>query len=182
MKSAGDIDKRHGARACVTPTRPQVDGRCRPWAHISRCCRPALKANPTGRPTARFSCAPRAEWPDQDRRQKCSSGPRTTCSSAPPWMRYSHTADKDRCCSRFPTGRCRKRSGISARRCASCRGAPMTTAFVHDAPSQRIVFGVGSLARIETEITNLGIRRALVIATPGSGERPGREGASFARA
>ncbi len=36
----------------------------------------------------------------------------------------------------------------------------MTPAFVHDAPSQRVVFGVGSLARIETETTNLGIRRA----------------------
>src|SRR6476646_9794654 len=51
----------------------------------------------------------------------------------------------------------------------------MTTAFVHDAPSQRVVFGVGALARIETEITNLGIRRALVIATPGSGERLGEK-------
>jgi len=37
------------------------------------------------------------------------------------------------------------------------------------------VFGVGALARIETEITNRGIRRALVIATPGSGERLGEK-------
>jgi len=51
----------------------------------------------------------------------------------------------------------------------------MTAAFVHDAPSQRVVFGDGALGRIETETTSLGIRRALVVATPGSGERLGEK-------
>jgi len=49
----------------------------------------------------------------------------------------------------------------------------MTIAFIHDAPHQRVVFGAGSLARVAEEAERLGIARALVIATPGSGARLG---------
>jgi len=49
----------------------------------------------------------------------------------------------------------------------------MTTAFIHDAPSQRIVFGAGAIARVAEEAARLGFARALVIATPGSGAQLG---------
>jgi maleylacetate reductase len=49
----------------------------------------------------------------------------------------------------------------------------MTTAFVHDAPAQRVVFGAGTLTRVAEEAGRLGLNRALVIATPGSGSRLG---------
>src|ERR1700686_3100255 len=45
--------------------------------------------------------------------------------------------------------------------------------FIHDAPAQRVVFGAGSIARISDEAARLGIARALVIATPGSGAKLG---------
>jgi maleylacetate reductase len=49
----------------------------------------------------------------------------------------------------------------------------MTAFFIHEAPAQRVVFGPGSLARVSEEAGRLGIARALVIATPGSGARLG---------
>ncbi len=49
----------------------------------------------------------------------------------------------------------------------------MTLSFVHDSPSQRVVFGAGATARIADEVARLGVARALVIATPGSGARLG---------
>jgi maleylacetate reductase len=49
----------------------------------------------------------------------------------------------------------------------------MTASFIHDAPPQRVVFGAGHLARVADEAARLGISRALVIATPGSGARLG---------
>jgi maleylacetate reductase len=49
----------------------------------------------------------------------------------------------------------------------------MTLSFTHDAASQRVVFGAGSIARVGDEAARLGISRALVIATPGSGARLG---------
>ena len=49
----------------------------------------------------------------------------------------------------------------------------MTTSFIHDAPAQRVVFDAGAMARIGDEAARLGIARALVIATPGSGARLG---------
>jgi len=45
--------------------------------------------------------------------------------------------------------------------------------FVHDAPAQRVVFGLGAIARVADEAARLGVARALVIATPGSGARLG---------
>jgi len=45
--------------------------------------------------------------------------------------------------------------------------------FVHDVPSQRVVFGAGALAGIGEEAERLGLARALVVATPGSGARLG---------
>jgi maleylacetate reductase len=50
----------------------------------------------------------------------------------------------------------------------------MVASFVHDLPSQRVVFGPGTLARLADEAARLGFQRALVIATPGSGARLGR--------
>ena len=50
----------------------------------------------------------------------------------------------------------------------------MVASFVHDLPSQRVVFGPGTLARVADEAARLGFQRALVIATPGSGARLGR--------
>src|SRR5262249_54568364 len=40
-------------------------------------------------------------------------------------------------------------------------------AFVFDQPSIRVVFGAGSLDRLADEAQRLGVRRALVLATPG---------------
>jgi maleylacetate reductase len=49
----------------------------------------------------------------------------------------------------------------------------MVAPFVHDAPSQRVVFGPGAIARVAEEAERLGTGRALVVATPGSGARLG---------
>jgi maleylacetate reductase len=49
----------------------------------------------------------------------------------------------------------------------------MPASFIHDAPPQRVVFGAGATARIADEAARLGLTRALVIATPGSGMRLG---------
>ena len=49
----------------------------------------------------------------------------------------------------------------------------MLPSFIHDAPPQRVVFGAGAITRIGDEAARLGIGRALVIATPGSGARLG---------
>jgi maleylacetate reductase len=48
------------------------------------------------------------------------------------------------------------------------------TPFIHDIDSQRVVFAPGAIERIFDEAARLGINRALVIATPGSGARLGR--------
>jgi maleylacetate reductase len=45
--------------------------------------------------------------------------------------------------------------------------------FVHDAVAQRVVFAEGAIGRIADEVARLGLNRALVIATPGSGARLG---------
>jgi maleylacetate reductase len=45
--------------------------------------------------------------------------------------------------------------------------------FVHDLPAQRVVFAPGAVARVADEAARLGLNRALVIATPGSGARLG---------
>ncbi len=49
----------------------------------------------------------------------------------------------------------------------------MPLSFTHDAPTQRVVFGAGAITRVGDECARLGISRALVIATPGSGARLG---------
>jgi len=46
--------------------------------------------------------------------------------------------------------------------------------FTHDVPPQRVVFGVGVLSRVSEEAERLGMSRALVVATPGSGARLGQ--------
>jgi maleylacetate reductase len=45
--------------------------------------------------------------------------------------------------------------------------------FVHDIPTQRVVFAPGAVARVAEEAGRLNIDRALVVATPGSGARLG---------
>jgi maleylacetate reductase len=49
----------------------------------------------------------------------------------------------------------------------------MPAPFVHDIPAQRVVFAPGAVARVGGEAAHLGVSRALVIATPGSGARLG---------
>jgi maleylacetate reductase len=49
----------------------------------------------------------------------------------------------------------------------------MPPSFTHDAPGQRVAFGAGAIARVTDEAARLGVARALVIATPGSGARLG---------
>ena len=49
----------------------------------------------------------------------------------------------------------------------------MHSSFTHDIPSQRVVFASGAVARVADEAARLGLARALVIATPGSGARLG---------
>jgi maleylacetate reductase len=51
---------------------------------------------------------------------------------------------------------------------------PMAASFIHDVPSQRVVFDPGAIARVTDEAARLGLGRALVIATPGSGARLGQ--------
>jgi alcohol dehydrogenase class IV len=55
-------------------------------------------------------------------------------------------------------------------------------AFVYEQPSIRVVFGVGSLDRLADEAQRLGVRRALVLATPGqrriANEAAGRLGSA----
>jgi maleylacetate reductase len=49
----------------------------------------------------------------------------------------------------------------------------MPPSFTHDSPAQRVVFGTGAISRVADEAVRLGISRALVIATSGSGARLG---------
>jgi maleylacetate reductase len=49
----------------------------------------------------------------------------------------------------------------------------MLSSFIHDLPSQRVVFAPGAVARIADEVARLGLARVLVVATPGSGARLG---------
>jgi maleylacetate reductase len=49
----------------------------------------------------------------------------------------------------------------------------MPAPFIHDAPTQRLVYAPGAIARVTEEAARLGMERALVVATPGSGARLG---------
>jgi maleylacetate reductase len=51
----------------------------------------------------------------------------------------------------------------------------MVASFVHDLQPQRVVFAPGAVKRVADEAARLGLERALVIATPGSGARLGSE-------
>jgi maleylacetate reductase len=50
----------------------------------------------------------------------------------------------------------------------------MTLPFTHDVPPQRVVFAAGAIDAVAAEAERLGIARALVVATPGSGARLGQ--------
>jgi maleylacetate reductase len=49
----------------------------------------------------------------------------------------------------------------------------MVAPFIHELQPQRVVFAPGAVARVAEEAARLGMNRALVIATPGSGARLG---------
>ena len=49
----------------------------------------------------------------------------------------------------------------------------MVASFIHDIQGQRVVFAAGAVACVADEAARLGLNRALVIATPGSGARLG---------
>ena len=49
----------------------------------------------------------------------------------------------------------------------------MTQPFTHDVPPQRVVFAPGAVESVADEAERLGLSRALVVATPGSGARLG---------
>ena len=49
----------------------------------------------------------------------------------------------------------------------------MPPAFVHDTPAQRVLFRPGAVDSVAAEAERLGVSRALVVATPGSGARLG---------
>jgi maleylacetate reductase len=53
--------------------------------------------------------------------------------------------------------------------------ARMPASFVHDIQPQRVVFAAGAVERAGEEAARLGLHRVLVIATPGSGARLGRQ-------
>jgi maleylacetate reductase len=42
----------------------------------------------------------------------------------------------------------------------------LATSFIYTARATRVVFGAGSLERLNDELDELGIRRALVLSTP----------------
>ncbi len=46
----------------------------------------------------------------------------------------------------------------------------MTRPFVYDPLPMRVIFGAGALAQLEPEIERIGVRRVLVLSTPGRGE------------
>ncbi len=50
----------------------------------------------------------------------------------------------------------------------------MTTPFTYDVPGQRVIFAPGAIERTAEEAERLGMSRALVVATPGSGARLGQ--------
>jgi maleylacetate reductase len=50
----------------------------------------------------------------------------------------------------------------------------VTHPFIHDVPHQRVVFGAGTIEQAGEEAERLGMARALVVATPGSGARLGQ--------
>jgi maleylacetate reductase len=50
----------------------------------------------------------------------------------------------------------------------------LISSFTHDVPPQRVIFASGAVARIGEEAERLGLARALVVATPGSGARLGK--------
>lgn len=49
----------------------------------------------------------------------------------------------------------------------------MASPFTHDAPTQRLVYAPGAISTVAEEAARLDMKRALVIATPGSGARLG---------
>jgi len=51
----------------------------------------------------------------------------------------------------------------------------MLASFIHDIHPQRVVFTAGAVERVADEAARLNLHRALVIATPGSGARLGRQ-------
>src|SRR5215467_8465123 len=182
-------------RGCATPTRSPADRCCRPWGRTLRSCRKASRASLTARPTARSSSASKG----RERRPSTASrsnGARRTCSWCRRGSAIRTTPRRSRCCFRSPTGPRRRRSASGARgieplviaRRASRAEAisasspcgrdcfaslAMTIHFIHDAPSQRVVFGAGSIECVADEAARLGVAHALVIATPGSGARLG---------
>ena len=63
----------------------------------------------------------------------------------------------------------------TAARCTASGNVFLTVSFTHDVPPQRVVFAVGALARVGDEAERLGLSRAFVVATPGSGARLGQK-------
>ena len=57
----------------------------------------------------------------------------------------------------------------------SRKATVLTLSFTHDVPPQRVVFAAGALARVGEEAERLGLSRALVVGTPGSGARLGQK-------
>ena len=55
------------------------------------------------------------------------------------------------------------------------RARRMVASFIHDIQPQRVVFAAGAIERVGDEAARLGLHRALVIATPGSGARLGAQ-------
>src|SRR5262249_55783090 len=55
------------------------------------------------------------------------------------------------------------------------RAGQMLASFIHDIHPQRVVFAAGAVERVADEAARLNLHRALVIATPGSGARLGRQ-------
>jgi maleylacetate reductase len=51
--------------------------------------------------------------------------------------------------------------------------------FIYEALPIRVVFGSGTVARVKAEAEHLGVRRVLVLATPGRGEAQAREVSAF---
>src|SRR5262249_2222802 len=74
-----------------------------------------------------------------------------------------------------PLPRDGKPSYATRTHCFATRQSPvaMPMAFVHELLSQGVVLAPGALARVTEEAERLGMARALVVATPGSGARLG---------
>ena len=177
MKKSGDIDKRHGAR--VRYANPTTGGWALPTmgAHLALLPQ-GFKGEPYRSTDGTDFRVRRRQGPDQDRRETFE-WTKNDVFVAPPWMRYSHMADKESVLFSISDRPMQEALGIwrEGQRIQFAKIAAGSGLIQGGALHPRSVTATrrvrrGALARVADEIATQH-RAALVIATPGSGERLG---------